>query len=81
MGRLHREIMRLEIQRRKGGLPRSLTGLFTNLGVLRMDILTRKEICYLFDSTNLTIKQVASRFGLTEAEVKKILMDDAWGSK
>jgi len=46
-----------------------------------MDILTRKEICYLFDSTNLTIKQVASRFGLTEAEVKKILMDDAWGSK
>jgi hypothetical protein len=46
-----------------------------------MDILTRKEICHLFDTTNLTIKQVANKFGLTEAETKKILMDDAWGTK
>ena len=46
-----------------------------------MDILTRKEICHLFDTTNLTIKQIANKYGLTEAIIKKILMDDAWGAK
>lgn len=44
-----------------------------------MDKLTKKELCFLFDTTNLTIKQVAQKFGITEAECKKILMDDAWG--
>ena len=57
-----------------------------------MNILERKEICDLFDRTNLTIKQVARQFGLTEQHVKKILMNnddvleviselDAWGEK
>lgn len=40
-----------------------------------------KEICYLYDQTNLRIDQVADRFGLTRQEVKKILMDDAYASK
>ena len=30
-----------------------------------------KEICYLYDQTNLRIDQVADRFGLTRQEVKK----------
>ena len=37
-----------------------------------------KEICCLYNQTNLRIDQVADRFGLTRQEVKKILMDDAY---
>ena len=40
-----------------------------------------KEICYLYDQTNLRIDQVADRFGLIRQEVKKILMDDAYASQ
>ena len=46
-----------------------------------MDMLTKKEICWMFDCGNLTIRQIARHYNLTDAEVKKILMDDAWGVK
>ena len=47
--------------------------------ISEVDLMMRKEICWFFDSGNLTIKQVARHFDLTEAQVKQILMDDAWG--
>lgn len=46
-----------------------------------MDLLTKKEICWLFDSTNMTVAQVARQFGLSVNEVKEVLMDDAFGEK
>ena len=46
-----------------------------------MDLLKKKEICWMFDSGNLTVAQVARHFGLTVEEVKKVLMDDAFGEK
>ena len=34
------------------------------------------DVCNMFDTTNKTIAQVARHFGLTNAEVKKILLQD-----
>lgn len=48
-------------------------------GEFDMDLLKKKEICWFFDSGNLTVAQVASHFGLSVDEVKKVLMDDAFG--
>lgn len=45
-----------------------------------MDILTRKQLCWEYDHSDVTIAQIAKRYGITAAEAKKILMDDAWGS-
>lgn len=50
--------------------------------ISEVDLMMRKEICWFFDSNmNVTIKQVARHFDLTEAQVKQILMDDAWGDR
>ena len=46
-----------------------------------MDLLTKKEICWFFDSTNMTVAQVARHFGLSVNEVTEVLMDDAFGEK
>ena len=45
-----------------------------------MDKLTAYAICNYFDSNmNVTIEQVARKFNVTKADVKKVLMDQAWG--
>ena len=50
------------------------------MGVLILEKLTAYAICDYFDSNmNVTIKQVARKFNVTEAEAKKVLMDQAWG--
>jgi len=33
------------------------------------------DVCNIFDTTNMTIAQVARHFGLTVGEVKNILLD------
>ena len=38
------------------------------------------EVIELFDSTNMTIQQVARQFGLTSEQVKKILMAQPEGN-
>jgi hypothetical protein len=35
------------------------------------------DVCNIFDTTNMTIAQVARHFGLTAGEVKNILMEKA----
>lgn len=40
--------------------------------------LRNMEICWMFDSSNLTVAQVARHFGMSTEEVKKVLMDDAF---
>ena len=50
------------------------------MGILIMDKLTIYAICDYFDrNMNVTIKQTAMKFNVTEAEAKKALNDQAWG--
>jgi hypothetical protein len=39
------------------------------------------DVCNMFDTTNMTIAQVARHFGLTVQETKNILMEKRHGSR
>lgn len=39
----------------------------------------KKELCNRYDTSNLTLAEVAREFGITAKEAQKILMDDAYG--
>jgi hypothetical protein len=70
----------MEIQGREGNNRNFRITIRTILGILIMDRLTIHAICDYFDrNMNVTIKQVAMKFNVTEDEAKKALNDQAWG--